>query len=343
MSTPFLRRSHSRHVSYYFGTLVGLLVAVAPSSAVGPVAGDEQAFHALRSPMSEWVREYNVPSASAAMMKNGGHIWNLAHGGMAATDPARIGSLSKAITAVCIARLIDDGRLSFTTDVGTVLAPTFEKFGEPADARFKSVTIEQLLTHRAGLAREPKPDLQSGDMATRFERAIATPLKSDPGGSFSYSNIGYLTLGMIVEAVTGNDYEQHCRRTALNPAGATGFIDPALRHRAPSGGWRISAVDYTKFMQVWEPRSQTLGARSRNWLEFQRESAPYGLGIYVSRRPRGWRYHHTGYVMSPELPGRAIAYKFENGWTVVVIYEGNISKKSQPALQQLLRATFLEH
>jgi hypothetical protein len=30
------------------------------------------------------------------------------------------------------------------------------------------------------------------------------------------------------------------------PFGATGFIDPALRHRSPSGGWRISAVDYTK-------------------------------------------------------------------------------------------------
>ncbi len=339
MSTPFSRRSHSRHISYCVGVLVCLVV----TAAVGRVAGDEQVFHALSSMMGEWIGEYHVPAASAAMMKNGGDIWKLGYGGMSATDPARIGSLSKAITAVCIARLIDDGRLSFTTDVGTVLAPTFEKFGEPADARFKSVTIEQLLTHRAGLAREPKPDLQSGDMATRFERAIATPLKSDPGGSFSYSNIGYLTLGMIVEAVTGTDYEQHCRRTALNPMGVTGFIDPALRHRAPSGGWRISAVDYTKFMQVWEPRSQMLGARSRNWLEFQRESAPYGLGIYVSRRPRGWRYHHTGYVMSPEPPGRAIAYKFENGWTVVVIYEGNISKKSQPALQQLLSATFLEH
>ena len=148
---------------------------------------------------------------------------------------------------------------------------------------------------------------------------------------------------MIVEAVMGTDYEQHWRRTALNPMGAAGFIDPALRHRAPSGGWRISAVDYTKFMQVWEPRSQVLGARSRSWLEFQRESATYGLGIYVFRMSRGWGYYHGGFVTSPAPPGWATAYKFENGWTIVVMYEGNISKKSQPALRQLLRATFLKH
>jgi CubicO group peptidase (beta-lactamase class C family) len=339
MSTPLLRRPHSRHISYCVGVLVWLVVA----AGVGPVAGDEQVFHVLRSTMTDWVREYKVRAASAAMTQNGGEIWKLGYGGMAATDPARIGSLSKAVTAVCIARLIDEGRLSFTTEVGTVLAPTFEKFGEPADARFKSVTIEQLLTHRAGLAREPKPGSRSKDMASRFKQAIATPLRSDPGGSFWYSNVGYLTLGMIVEAVTGNEYEQHCRRTALDPVGAGGFIEPALRDRAPSGGWRVSAVDYAKFMQVWEPHSRLLGARSRNWLEVRRENFTYGLGIYVLRMSRGWRYYHGGFVTSPQPPGWALTYKFENEWTVVVIYEGHISKKDRSALQQLLLATFLKH
>src|SRR5262249_1920079 len=70
----------------------------------------------------------------------------------APAKPAHIGSLSKAITAVCVARLIDAGRLSFTAPLGTAIPNAFRRYGEPADPRFKAITIEQLLMHRAGLA-----------------------------------------------------------------------------------------------------------------------------------------------------------------------------------------------
>jgi CubicO group peptidase (beta-lactamase class C family) len=74
-------------------------------------------------------------------------------------------------------------------------------------------------------------------------------LAYNPGTSKGYSNIGYLTLGMVVEAVTGRKYEDVCREAALDPMGVTGMIDPALMQRAPNGGWLMSAIE-AKFLEM---------------------------------------------------------------------------------------------
>ena len=73
-----------------------------------------------------WMTEHQVAAASLAVMKDGRIVATSGYGGMNANSPARIASLSKAITAVCIARLVDQGRLSFTTTLGAVLAKTFQ-------------------------------------------------------------------------------------------------------------------------------------------------------------------------------------------------------------------------
>ena len=103
-----------------------------------------------------------------------------------------------------------------------------------------------------------------------------------------YSNIGYVTLGMVVEAVTGSAYERYCRDAALKPMKAAGTIDPRLRQRASSGGWRVSAIDYARFIQVFEPGSPGLGPLARQWQDgAERRSRAYGLGIFIRRTPQG--------------------------------------------------------
>src|SRR4029079_19118351 len=135
-------------------------------------------------------------------------------------------------------RLVDQGRLSFTTPLGGVLANTFRRFGQPVDPRFSAITIEQLLMHRDGLARGPAAGPPSQDMLGTFLKTLATPLAGAPGDTMSYSNIGYLTLGVVVESVTGVEYERFCYDASLAPMKASGSIDPMLRARAPNGGWR---------------------------------------------------------------------------------------------------------
>jgi CubicO group peptidase (beta-lactamase class C family) len=301
-------------------------------------AGDNlaQVATSLDATMREFMRDYSVPGAALAAMEDGTIVKSLGYGGMDPAKPARLASLSKAITGVCIARLIDEGRLSFTTPLATVLAGTFRKLGQPLDPRFNSITIEQLLKHRAGLAREARSGPPVHDMTGTFTRILATPLESDPGGGMVYSNIGYLTLGMVAQAVTGRDYERHCGAVALTPMQASGAIDPLLRHRAASGGWRVSAIDYAKFVQVFDANASVLGETSRQWQETLPGNPAYGLGTFVRRTVNGREFSHTGRVALRERGG-AYTIKFDNGWTIVITFDGD-ARGSAPDLRRQLRA-----
>lgn len=287
--------------------------------------------HAVGKPLTstlnpsfrEWMSLYQIPAGSVAVMKDGRLASAFGFGGMTAATPARIASLSKAITAVCVARLVDAGRLSFTAPLGTVLARTFARLGQPADPRFRTITIEQLLMHRAGMAREPvRIPPRARDMTGRFTKILATPLTGDPGGAMLYSNSGYHTLGMVVEAVTGRDYERYCREAALRPMQASGTIDPQLRHRAASGGWRMSAIDYARFIQVFDPGSAALGPRARAWQDALAGQRTYGLGVFIRRTERGPLLRHTGLAAHRDRGG-AYAVKFPSGWTAVATYAGD--------------------
>jgi CubicO group peptidase (beta-lactamase class C family) len=316
--------------------VAGLLLTIAPLTA--PAQATERQTPDVRMPLRQWMSLHEVPAASIAIM-NGDRLMSTAgFGGMVANSPARIASLSKAITAVCVAHLVDAGRLSFTTPLGTVLARAFARLGQPVDPRFKTITIEQLLAHRGGLAREPVSGPRDRNLTDRFIKALATPLIDEPGASRTYSNVGYLMLGMVIEAVTGTDYESYCRLASLAPMKVNGTIDPQLRARASNGGWRVSAVDYARFIQVFAPGSATLGPLARAWQETRRG---YGLGIGITRTARGTILTHTGRAALRERGGGYIV-KYPNGWTAVVTFTGDVRRPGMSDLRQLLRSAFAD-
>jgi CubicO group peptidase (beta-lactamase class C family) len=188
---------------------------------------------------------------------------------------------------------------------------------------------------------------KSGDMQTMFRGALRTELRSNPGSPYAYSNVGYLTLGLIVEQVSGRPYEEECRRIVLERLGAHGSIDPELRHRAPNGGWVISAVDYVKFMQVWNPQAGVIGPTSRRWLDAriahsQAGNPVYSLGMRVERTPTGVRYSHGGSV-AHEDRGGSYALKFGDGLTVVALFTGRPTSGGPAALRNGLTRTFASH
>src|SRR5262249_12295571 len=101
-----------------------------------------------------WLAKYKPQTAILAVRRGGRTVFLKGHG----TDPQKpslLVSLSKMITGVCVATLLRDGKLTFTTPMREALAQFFKRHGRPADARFEDVTVEQLLVHRSGLAGNP--------------------------------------------------------------------------------------------------------------------------------------------------------------------------------------------
>ncbi|MEI8316616.1 MAG: serine hydrolase domain-containing protein [Planctomycetia bacterium] len=165
-------------------------------------------------------------------------------------DPARpedlvhIGSCTKAMTAVMIARLWTAGKLS----PDTTLAECFPEVhgaegGALATSRWGSVTIDDLLRHTSGAPANPDwwalhRTHPSDPVAARrglLEWLLSQPRPAEPG--FLYSNVGYALLGHIVESSAGKPWEKLVAEEVFQPLGiGTAGFGP-LPEEGRAGAW----------------------------------------------------------------------------------------------------------
>jgi hypothetical protein len=165
-------------------------------------------------PYAEWLERHGLCGGLLASTWDGKAIRTVAFGNTRTDSRIVIASLSKAVTGAAILALIDDGKLHLDHTVGELLQRYFERFGPPADADVKALTLRQLLEHTSG-ARYGRHDpagwfkfrpvhAKHGAGLTDRE-LLATILKNSDlvpsaGTKFTYSNFNYLVLGVIVAA-----------------------------------------------------------------------------------------------------------------------------------------------
>jgi D-alanyl-D-alanine carboxypeptidase len=131
----------------------------------------------------------------------------------------RIGSITKQFTAAAIMRLVDRGKIA--------LDDRLSKYLPDVPKHWHATTIRQLLNHTSGIhsftASPEWPKRQAEDMTPRQIIALVTKDSLDfpTGTAFSYNNTGYILLGMILEAVSGQTYAAHLQRELFVPLGLT--------------------------------------------------------------------------------------------------------------------------
>jgi CubicO group peptidase (beta-lactamase class C family) len=160
----------------------------------------------------------------------------------------RIGSMNKMFTAVAILQLVEAGKVNLTASLGTYLTDY------PNHEVAEQVTIHQLLTHTGGTGDIFGPEFDAhreelrtlGDYVELYgERGP----EFEPGSQWSYSNYGFILLGAVIEAVTGQSYYDYVDEHIYEPAGMTGtgslpeakeVPNRAVGYMDPSGGtdWR---------------------------------------------------------------------------------------------------------
>ena len=175
--------------------------------------------------------------------------------GTEATQPyhmLRIASISKPITSIAIMKLIENGQLSLSDKPfgpgGILNADPYFANASVTDARVYNITIQHLLEHSAGWHRDlpmsPNPlppypwgfgssdpisfplhvtqALGESNPVTRramIKFSIQKGVYFDPGTVMSYSNIGYLVLGEVIEKKTGLTYADYVEQNILAPLG----------------------------------------------------------------------------------------------------------------------------
>jgi CubicO group peptidase (beta-lactamase class C family) len=295
------------------GCLVSVVLVMAiVSSAASARAQTVDAFGAA---LKNWAEKEKVDHAFVVVRHAGKIVYAGSVGGADPKQPTHLASLSKAITAACVATLVRDGKLSFNTTVATALAKFEAANGKPADARLQSATVGQLITHRAGFPGREEGDPISTMLLNDYLKtntakeppkpgllaaALKVPLSSNPGAVYAYSNTGYAVLGAIIEEASGKPYATYCRDAVLTPVGATGSLDPTWAVMAAYGGWRLTGEDYLKFFDVVDPAGGALGATVAAWAadptgKSQGGNASwYALGTNTRKATKGFTIWHWG-------------------------------------------------
>ncbi|UWX62504.1 serine hydrolase [Chryseobacterium oranimense] len=166
----------------------------------------------------------------------------------------QIASLTKSFTALTIIKLSEEGKLSVKDPISKFIADY---------PRGNEITIENLLTHSSGIY-EPLRNkeyfrlLHTGEKITQNKELSFfkdEPLDFEPATQFSYTNSGYILLGIIIEKVTGLSYEDAVRKIILDPLkmSHTGFDYLALK--SPYKTVPYSYLSKTKHdkTEIWNP------------------------------------------------------------------------------------------
>lgn len=125
-----------------------------------------------------------------------------------------LGSLSKSYTAALVLALDAEGKLPLGATLGELVE------GVPADKA--AITVEQLMTHTAGLAYHPDAaaDRAAGESRDALLHALlAQPAIAAPGERFAYSSPGYTVLALLCERAGGASFEELLRARVLRPRG----------------------------------------------------------------------------------------------------------------------------
>jgi N-acyl-D-amino-acid deacylase len=189
------------------------------------------------------MRKWAIPGGAVGVVKDGRLV--LAHGyGWADTERRqpvepdslfRIASLSKALTAAAVLKLVETGKLKLDYSAFRLLDHIKPPRGAQVDKRIYDITVRQLLQHSGGWDRERSfdPMFRSREMArslgapapasteTVIRYMMGKPLQFEPGARYAYSNFGYCVLGRVIEKVSGQNYEAYVKNSVLLPAGVT--------------------------------------------------------------------------------------------------------------------------
>jgi len=256
-----------------------VLAAVAALSAPVPPASAGMSGARLANldvAIAESIAKKECPGAVVLVGRHGKVVYRKAYGNRAvvpAPEPMTadtvfdLASLTKVVaTATSVLTLVEDGKVRLQDRVARHI-PEFASGGGARD----QVTVEELLTHRAGLVPDDPMALYTGSREEIFERKYRQPLANPPGARFVYSDVGFEVLGELVRRVSGLPLDEYAKKRVFQPLGMkdTGFLPlspSSPSKKSPLSSLLLSRIAPTEKINgeirrgaVHDPRAYALG------------------------------------------------------------------------------------
>ncbi|MEV0255906.1 serine hydrolase domain-containing protein [Streptomyces sp. NPDC050732] len=224
------------------GAPVPSAASAAPAASASVTSGPD----AVQQGLDALVRDDGLPGALASVKGRDGRsraytagVGDLATGAKVPRDgQVRIGSNTKAFTAVVMLQLVGEGKVGLDDSVDTYLPGVVR--GEGIDGN--RITIRHLLQQTSGLPNYTKHDLQPRYYEPRELLDIALQYKGEfePGKGWAYSNTNYVLAGLIVEEVTKRTVAEEIDQRVIKRIGLRYTYFPAphdatIREPHPKG------------------------------------------------------------------------------------------------------------
>ena len=169
----------------------------------------------------------------------------------------RVASVSKALTAIAVMRLVEEGRVDLDLDVNRYL----KTFQIPATFQ-QPMTLRQLLEHRAGLDDRFIGDgFRNGEqppMRSLMQQVLPARVYA-PGDVEFYSNYGYGLIGAVLEDVTGERFEGYMSANVLQPLkmNRSTFAQPLPQDLVSLVAPENGGTSMRHLLEVWQRREPT--------------------------------------------------------------------------------------
>lgn len=233
---------------------------------------------------------------------------------IAKDDIFRIASISKSFTATAIMQLVEQGKLNLQQDVSELVGFQVRnpKFPE------KVITVEMLLSHTSSM----------NDANGYFTINAINPDSSatwqtawnayEPGTGYEYCNLGFNTLGTILERISGERFDKYIVNHILNPIGVY-------------GGYEVLSLDSTKFVNLY------------SW-DSEKGEYSHSPAAYATREEeiKNYVFGHSTAVFSPtgglKISPQDLAKVMQMHMNLGTTPEGTqiISKESAEAMQSIV-------
>jgi CubicO group peptidase (beta-lactamase class C family) len=179
---------------------------------------------AIDAKMNELMGELNIPGMALGIVRGDQAVYLMGYGkadnsGREVTPqtPFLLASISKSFTGLAIMQLVEEGKIDLNERVVHYL-PWFRTADESAS---NEMTVSQLLYQTSGLTTFTGTVFPEYPVATALEDTVrslsSAGLHDVPGGSFEYSNSNFDVLGLLVQTVSGQRYENYVQEHIFEP------------------------------------------------------------------------------------------------------------------------------
>ena len=189
-----------------------------------PVGQIEPDFDAIDAYVAEQVKNLGIPGLALGIIQDG-EVAHLQGFGVADSSgrsvtpqtPFYIGSVTKSFTALAVMQLVEEGQIDLDAPVQTYL-PWWSLADKEASA---TITVRHLLNQSSGFSTKDGnrfwPSREG--LEETLHRLDTLQLTQPVGTTFQYSNINYMTAGLIVEKVSGQSYADYVTEHIFEPLG----------------------------------------------------------------------------------------------------------------------------